>query len=377
MTTVLAAEPDVRGHLTTDVVTDVADFVRLEAEWNDMVTRSGVTHPFLRHEWFRTWWDCFGAGRQLHIVVTRCGREIVAIAPLMFEQVQMYGVPARKLDFLHNDHTPRADLIVAPATASLAYHTIWDHVRAMSDQWDVWQLSRLPRTSRTLDALTSLVEPDRCLTGTWNGDVSPLLTLRGTWDSYYASLPAEFRSNLRNRLSRLVRFGEPRLEILDGRHAIERACQDVERLEASGWKRESGSSIGSSPAVRRFYELLAARAAQCGWLRVMFLTVGDRRIAASYGACFDRRLFLFKTGYDPDYASCSPFKLLTYFAIQRAYAERLVEIDFLGDAEPWKLEWTDTSQPQDWLFVFANTARARLLHSIKFHVVPALRRWRA
>jgi CelD/BcsL family acetyltransferase involved in cellulose biosynthesis len=109
----------------------------------------------------------------------------------------------------------------------------------------------------------------------------------------------------------------------------------------------------------------------------MFLTVGGRRIATSYGAVYDRRLFLFKTGYDPEYATGSPFKVLTCFAIQAAYAEGLREVDFLGDSEPWKLEWTPTSRAHDWLFVFSGTKRARLLHSLKFHVVPELKRWRA
>ena len=94
----------------------------------------------------------------------------------------------------------------------------------------------------------------------------------------------------------------------------------------------------------RFYTQLADAPRNAGWLRLMFLTVGGRRIATSYGAVFDHRLFLFKTGYDPEYATCSPFKLLTYFAIQSAYAEGLREVDFLGDAEPWKLEWTSTSR---------------------------------
>jgi CelD/BcsL family acetyltransferase involved in cellulose biosynthesis len=109
----------------------------------------------------------------------------------------------------------------------------------------------------------------------------------------------------------------------------------------------------------------------------MFLTVGGRRVATSYGSCFANRLFLFKTGYDPEFAACSPFKLLTYFAIQAAYTEGLAEVDFLGDAEPWKLEWTETSRPHEWLFVFSGSVRARLLHSVKFQMVPELKKWRA
>ena len=104
--------------------------------------------------------------------------------------------------------------------------------------------------------------------------------------------------------------------------------------------------------------------------------MNGQRIATSYGSVYANRLFLFKTGYDPAFAQCSPFKLLTYHAVRNAYAEGLTEVDFLGDAEPWKLEWTTTARPHDWLYVFAGTGRARLLHRAKFQLVPAVKRWR-
>lgn len=362
--------------IVSELVTDYEAFVRLEPEWNGAVARGKAPHPFLRHEWFRTWWDCFGTDRRLHVIVVRDGREILAIAPLMTEQVQMYGVPVRKIDLLHNDHTPRTDIIVGESP-HVAYDAIWKCLRDARDHWDVLQLSRLPDDSPTRLAFASLARRDGYATGTWRGDASPYLTLSGTWDSYHASLPAKFRSNLRNRLSRLRAYGEPRLEILESVEAVSAAMEDALRLEASGWKDETHTSIESDPSVRRFYSLLAERAASTGWLRLMFLTVGGRRIATAYASCLDGRLFLVKTGYDPAYASCAPFKLLTYLAVQRAFAEGLQEIDFLGDAEPWKLEWTSRSRVHDWLYVFPNTIRARLLHSVKFQMAPELKRWRA
>ena len=365
-----------RPTATTEVVSDYGAFVRLEDEWNDAVRRARVTHPFLLHEWLRTWWDCFGANRRLHIVIARDNGQIIAIAPLMIEHALMYGLPVRKLDLLHNDHTPRADWIVAGAPAG-GYAAIWNALAATADDWDLLQLSRLPDDSPTLRAISDLAARDGSHAGTWRGDVSPYLTLTGTWDSYHASLPAKFRSNLRNRLSRLRTFGEPRLEVLDNPGAIAGARDEALRLEASGWKDAARTSIASDPAVQRFYTLLAERAAARGWLRLMFLNVGGRRIATSYGSRFDDRLFLFKTGYDPAYATGSPFKVLTCLAIERAYAEGLREVDFLGNAEPWKREWTTTSRAHDWLFVFSGTVRARLLHSVKFQMVPELKKWRA
>jgi len=360
-----------------EVISDPARFTALETEWNDAVDRAGITHPFLRHEWLRTWWECFGGGRRsLHVIVARRGGRIFAIAPFMREHVQMYGMPVRRIDFLQNDHTPRTDVIVVGDLED-GCRAIWQALRDGRGNWDVLQLSRLPGDSRTRELFERLAGGDRCATGVWRGDVSPYLTLNGTWDTYLASLSAKFRSNLRNRLSRLTKIGEPGLEVLEGAAAIEGAREDALRLEASGWKAEAGTSIRSDPDVERFYTLLAVRATAHGWLRLLFLTAGGRRIATSYGSCYQGRLFLFKTGYDPEYATCSPFKLLTYFAIKAAYEEGLQEVDFLGDAEPWKLEWTDTSRTHDWLYVFSRSNRAQLLHLVKFRMVPELKKWRA
>ena len=371
-----APPPPVHDVCSVERVTDEAAFLALEREWNEAVDRAGIPHPFLRHEWVRTWWDAFGAGARLHVIVVRMAGRIAAIAPLMRDTTSMYGVPVRRIRFLQNDHTPRTDVIVA-AYREASYRAIWTALQDERPRWDLLQLNQLERESPTPGAVSALAAGARCPTGVWPSSDSPSLQLAGTWDSYQAGLPAKFRSNLRNRMSRLTRIGEPALEVLEDRAAIEAAAGDAWRLEASGWKREAGTAIASDPAVQRFYSALIERGTAAGWLQLLFLTVGGRRIATSYGARFANRLFLFKTGYDPELAACAPFKILTWFAIREAYAHGLSEVDFLGDTEPWKREWTEAARGHDWLFVFADSVRARLLHSIKFQWVPELKRWRA
>ena len=140
---------------SADIVTDYAAFLDLEAEWNETVDRAGIAHPFVRHEWVRTWWDCFGAGGRLHIVVVRAGSRIIAIAPLMREAAQMYGMPVRRIRFLQNDHTPRTDVVVAERPDE-SYRAIWNALVNDHDRWDVLQLSQLPRDSATRPTLSGV-----------------------------------------------------------------------------------------------------------------------------------------------------------------------------------------------------------------------------
>src|SRR6266550_3082314 len=147
--------------VTVDIVTDLQAFLRLGPEWNDAVERAGVPHPFLRHEWLRAWWACFGAGHQLHIPVVRFDGRIGGIAPLMFERSQMYGVPIRRLKLMHNDHTPRADVIVSERAecadrAEESYRAIWNSLRETRSAWDVLQFGQLAVESPTCERFRAL-----------------------------------------------------------------------------------------------------------------------------------------------------------------------------------------------------------------------------
>jgi CelD/BcsL family acetyltransferase involved in cellulose biosynthesis len=358
------------------LITTANEFSALEWTWNEAVEQAQVPHPFLRYEWIKTWWECFGTAHRLNVLVIRDRGQVSAIAPLMLERAQMYGVPIRRLRLMHNDHTPRADFILAaPSDEHLdLVEALWSAIAHQRGVWDVLQLGQLTDDSATLALMLAAAGKCGCATGVWESGAAPFLELASDWDTYAATLSAKFRQNLRNRLSRLTQLGDPVFEILSDAKEMREALPDVFRLEKSDWKQDNGTAIECDPAVRRFYTRLFDRAKSSPWLRLLFLSVNGKRIATSIAAIYRGRLFLLKTGFDPEHAKCSPFKLLTYFAVRYACDHGLQEVDFLGDPEPWKMEWTSTTRKHDWGFVFSDTPRARLLHPIKFRVIPALRR---
>jgi CelD/BcsL family acetyltransferase involved in cellulose biosynthesis len=361
--------------IAVDIINDYETFAKLEPEWNDTVDRAGLTHPFLRHEWLRSWWDSFNAGGMLNIMVVRAGRKIIALAPLMLGAAKIHRIPVRRLQFLSNDHTPKADVIVTERPDEV-FDALWNALMNARSKWDVLLFNQLPGDSPTHDQIGRRAASGSYSTALWQSDASPYVELSSDWNAYLQGRNAHLKSNLRNRLNRLSKLGDVSLEVLSDPEAIRAARQDAIALEASGWKQEAGTSIASDPHVQQFYTLLADRHGDQGWLRLLFLTVNGKRIATSYASRYQDRLSFFKTGYDPEYSKYAPFKLLTYFTIRDGFSTGLREVDFLGDAEPWKLEWTTTTRPHDWLFVFANTARASLLHRLKFQAAPALKRWR-
>jgi CelD/BcsL family acetyltransferase involved in cellulose biosynthesis len=368
----VAEASSVHAEIRVETIADYQSFLDLEPVWNEVVQAAGHDHPFLEHAWVRTWWECFGAGSALHILVVKAGNEPIAIAPLILSTIRMCGVRVRRLGFFYNAHVPRADFIVTRRPEE-AYRAIWSHLfRECS--WDLLQLCQLPEGSGTLDAMPRLAAADECPSGVWLSGASPYLPLRTSWDQYFDGLPAKHRGNLRNRLKRLKGRGPVELEAITSDEKLADALEAGLELEAAGWKGKSRTAICCDPDTARFYSLLARRAAERGWILLNFLSAGSKRIAFDYCLSYKNRIHRLKSGYDPSYARYSPSNLLCCLVLRNASEQGISEYDFLGASENWKLKWTKQNTPHYWLFVFAGTFKGRLLHLIKFQVVPLFKR---
>jgi CelD/BcsL family acetyltransferase involved in cellulose biosynthesis len=377
MACVAAADPlskaaPVPVAIRVETISDYQAFLDLEPVWNEVAEAAGLDHPFLEHAWVRTWWECFGAGSTLQILVLKAGDQTVAIAPLILTPIRMWGIKVRRLGFFYNAHVPRADFLIAQRPEE-AYRAIWNHL-SRSRTWDLLQLCQLPEGSATLEAIPGLAAPDHCQIVTWLSGASPYLPLSASWGQYLDSLPGKHRANLRNRFKRLNGIGPVEVELITSGEKLTDALEAGLQLEAAAWKGEARTAISCDPDVSKFYSTLARRAAERGWMRLDFLRAGPQRVAFDYSLSYKNRIHLLKLGYDPAYAPYSPSNLLLFMVLQSAFERGVREYDFLGESADWKVQWTKHSRPHYWLFVFSSSFKGRLLHLIKSQLVPLLKR---
>lgn len=356
-----------------ETIADARGLAGIKPEWDALLARTGADRLFLSHEWITSWWECFGSGKTLQILLVRKGAALAGIAPLMRGDRRMFGINARCVQALYNPHTPRFDFIVDPSESAGVYRCIWNHLRADTG-WDFLEIAQLRADSATLSALAEQARQDRYPTGVWHGEQSPYLPFTGTFKKYFSQLSNKHRGHVRRRWNRLCERGEVRLEQISSPEEIESALNEGFSIEAAAWKAQTGTAIKSAPEVETFYRLFARRAAAMGALRLTFLTVGGNRIAFAYGLCYQNKFYVLKAGYDPKYSYYSPCNLLCYLHLQDGFACGLEEYDFLGNNETWKLAWARQVRRQDWLYVFAPRPRARLLYLIKFRWLPPLQR---
>ena len=362
----------VRAAIRIEAITGQQSFLDLEPVWNEVAEAAGLDHPFLEYAWVHTWWESFGAGSTLHVLVLRAGDRPIAIAPLIVTPIRMWGIKVRRLGFFYNAHVPRADFLIAERREEV-YRAIWAYL-SRNRFWDLLQLCQLAEGCQTLEEMPKLAAAGQCRTGVWASDASPYLPLGPSWDEYFASLATKHRSNLRNRFKRLKAEGPVEMETMVSAEGLAEGVEAGLGLEAAAWKGAAETAIRCDGATSRFYSMLAGCAAERGWLGLHFLRAGETRIAFDYSLSYKNRVYLLKVGYDPAYARFSPSNLLLYLVLQNAFERGVAEYEFLGADADWKLCWARQVKRHFWLFVFPDTLKGRFLHRIKFQLVPLLKR---
>jgi CelD/BcsL family acetyltransferase involved in cellulose biosynthesis len=363
------------ARIQIEIINGLDRFASIAGDWDRLVQRADVDRVFCSHTWFRTWWESFGADRQLHVLTAWMGGELVAAVPLMRTVASLYGFRLKTLESIYNPHTARYDVIVANKSASDLYPRIWNHL-SRTEECDAIVLKQIPEGSQTVAAIERLAREDGWLSGQWSGRPSPYIPLACDYENFIARLKGNYRYNLRKRYERLGKLGPIDVEVVSERGSVRDAMRDGMKIEAAAWKGDQGTAINSDTAVAEFYTQLAERESESGRLRLSFLRVGGRRIAFNYLLRGGDKIYGVKIGYDPEYHTYSPGNTLLNLILKEACAEGLVEYDFLGTDDKWKLDWTKETRRHSWLFLFKDHLRSRALHYLKFSVVPKIRRVR-
>jgi len=98
---------------------------------------------------------------------------------------------------------------------------------------------------------------------------------------------------------------------------IGRWIDDFLRIEASGWKGQSGSALASSESGRRYFTEIATSAFRRGRLLMLGLNFNGRPIARRCAFAAGEGSFAFKTAYDEAFADFSPGAMLEMDSIRQ------------------------------------------------------------
>lgn len=331
-------------------------------EWVELAGGVGGS-PFLHPGWIRAWSRAFGGG-SLELHVLRRGGRLAAVLPL--ERIAQGRTSPTNFD------TPEFGILALDreAARTLAANVLERENRRLS-------LGFLEGGAGELDDLRAAARAAgrRVLERTLQS--SPYLEIAGDLETQVRErLGSKSFSELRRRRRRLEERGPLELEVADGTERLERLLAEGYALEGSGWKTAVGSSIAARPDARQFYDEVARWAADLGILRLCFLRMGGTPIAFKLGLEANGAFYSCKGGYDPAESRLAPGQLIVWELLAWAAGRSLERFEFLGDAFPWKLEWTDTARERVLFEAFGSSPAGRSLWLAERYGRPLAKRLR-
>jgi CelD/BcsL family acetyltransferase involved in cellulose biosynthesis len=177
-----------------------------------------------------------------------------------------------------------------------------------------------------------------------DGDASPVLSLGGlrTLNDALARCSASHRGDVGRRLRRLREKGDLTLSAADRQAAAAALADYRERFipaYAKYWGSRSEGCMLDRPGVAAFVERIVAEGVAGGWARYDTLSLNGEPIAWHIGLACRRRLYWWIPAHDLTWERYSPGKVLLALLIERAIAERIVELHLLTGAHRYKMDW--------------------------------------
>jgi len=332
--------------LNVATLTTLDQLHSIEEEWIQLLGRIGADLPFLWPDWTITWWESFRQQRavirdNLYVKTVRGeSGELLAIVPLMMTERPAVGpARARAVGFLGADNyvtEQRAPIIDRRCQRELA-EALASDLRALNSwDWITWE--GLDKEGEFAAAL------GRELDLHWaESQPGNILRLAPTWDEFRQGLKHNIKESLRHCYNSLKRANlVPRLEVASTPAELVPALETFFTLHAARAGQVDGVKHPDRFAevgVRQFLERACARFARRGMTRVFTLRVGDTPVASRIGFMLPDCLYLYYSGFDPEWGKYSVATTLLAEALKHAIDSGCSRVHLSMGADVSKSRW--------------------------------------
>ena len=323
-------------------LTEQADFLALESEWQQVSEQCASVSIFQTHQWQRAWWRHYGNG-SMHTLVAHAGPRIVAILPLYRCSQRLPLVRALQIVRpigVGGDTSPdylgqiAVDEYAQQAADAFARYLL-EHQR----EWDALELTDLPASSPLRAALTSAKVPGGARAIAEEPTQIRFCELPASWDLYLESLSSHARHSVRSVRKKFLTLPGSRLfQWTDTAH-LGHAIDELIRLHTMRWEGRAEHYSFSSEQYNAFHRELMQEFLQAGWLRLYCMELGGEIIGMFYGYAFRGTLYHFQGGFDPQHEKIRAGQCLMAFAIESAIGEGCTCLDMLRGEYEYKKRW--------------------------------------
>jgi CelD/BcsL family acetyltransferase involved in cellulose biosynthesis len=296
----------------------------LNSYWHDPRRNLDWPNIFVLPPWLDAWWQIFGSGMQAYIRTVREGDSIIGIAP--------FRVKDDTACFIGDiDVCDYVDFIVRKGREAEFFNTLLDDL--VKNGVRQLELKHLRPDSLAMNSLVPLVTARGYQAVTTPEDVNVEMDLPSTWDAYLESLNTKQRHELRRKLRRLQEAGNLEFRFIGDAASVPGAMDTFFKMFVESRQDKAAFLTEKREA---YFRSLAANMVEAGLLRLGVLELDAKPVAQII--CFDYNncIYLYNSGYNPDYVSLSAGLISKVLAIKYSIEKGKRKFDFLKGSEVYK-----------------------------------------
>jgi CelD/BcsL family acetyltransferase involved in cellulose biosynthesis len=271
---------------TCQVATSFAELTLSRQDWDDAVVRLGGT-IYLTYDWVRTWWDFYGDGHELRLLIFRCGNRLVGLIPLYLTRLGVWPFNFRVARLVGANIPPKVfnppieEPWVGPVLRRVVAQIVGTercHLLSLGPISELYGRHILSVISHAT-GLNAQVTLRPC-------GVHSVFILPTDYEEYFRSLTKKERKNNKNRydLSLLREERAADEEILSDPVRVIAEFEPFVRLHTGEWERKGGTGhFFSWPKGFEFNRAVLTAQAELGRVEFVRIGVDGKTIASIYG----------------------------------------------------------------------------------------------
>ncbi|GAB4510440.1 MAG: hypothetical protein Tsb0026_12260 [Sulfuricaulis sp.] len=313
----------------------------LREQWCQLDHSSSGKRFFHLYAWYRGYIECLERDPdQVFFCVMSRGSLPVAVFPLKSATHKVFGIPFRILQVPTHDHMDLGDFIFTKTEDNtILLKTLVERLRRVSGV--AWDVIRVPNALEDSATAFALQHAPPLLWRTTLAKKSNYANCGMSYDQVAANFDGHFRRNIR-RLSRRAReMGTLQFHSYRSVEDINRYFHELLRVEAAGWKGESGTNtaIACNDAANRFYKTLVEGFGPSGQCMLNLMMLNDKCIAGQLCLVVDGTVYILKIGFDETYAAIAPGNLIMEQLFRQCAEDKQINTISFVTGKDWNYLW--------------------------------------
>lgn len=368
------------------VVESGAELAGLATQWEALQKDAPTTSVFASFDWQKVWWESYGRGQPLRLVLASEHGALVGILPLYIQTLPMLRYPVRLLRFVGTGGDTFPDdlgpILRAGREAEVALALAEAVMRLPG--WDVLLLTDMDPACRFTAVIGTAAR--KLPFGSMSGRAKRIvyLDLPATWDAWLASLSRDRRYRIKNIRKKLTAaYPDTRFFVWKDPATLGQGVDRLVHLHHKRWESVGKTHAFSSPEYIRFHREVTAACLAKDRLRLYCLECSGQIVAMYYFYKFRDRVYLMQSGFDPDFGNFKPGQVLLGYIVEDTIREGHKVLDFLRGDHRYKDELATGERETLFLTAFrlrpgawVYRARRMALPAIKAYWVHAMQRVR-